>query len=360
MRLRLLCFSVAAMLGVVAALTGPALAGECAPARVGVDPASLPGPWRQALDALLAATAREGQPWSCPDARVTLRPPGDHGLAQLEVEDASGVRRRPVASPDDVVPLGEAMLARTIVPVPPRAGAPPPGDPPRESVAQGAQAAVLVIDGAGRAAPLPQPFVPRPFVPRPFVPAIDGGEAGMSNRPPGPHSADLLISALVGTHYTGPTSALLVGPELRIALVFGRWSAGLMARYDAAVKVFSQVPDQFSLDSVSIGIPGGFRLLSSPVELVAEVEPTLAVVLMGALRPGQSEPDIDTKVDMRLGARFSAAVPLTRALRGVAAIGAEGVPEALFEDRHSRRKALPELPGYLIGFSVGVELGINR
>src|SRR5580693_5176738 len=71
MRLRTLCCRVLAMLGVGAAMTGPALADECAPVRVGGDPTSLLAPWRQALDALVAATGREGRPWSCPDARVT-------------------------------------------------------------------------------------------------------------------------------------------------------------------------------------------------------------------------------------------------------------------------------------------------
>src|SRR5262249_3452012 len=118
MRLRPLCLGALAMLGAAAVSTPPALAGECAPVRLGGDLASLPEAWRRALRAPRRATAREGQPWSCPDARITLLPPGDHGLGRLEVADASGVRRRPIASPADVVPLGEAMLARTLAPVP--------------------------------------------------------------------------------------------------------------------------------------------------------------------------------------------------------------------------------------------------
>jgi hypothetical protein len=40
----------------------------------------------------------------------------------------------------------------------------------------------------------------------------------------------------------------------------------------------------------------------------------------------------------------------------VGAIGGEGVPAALFSDRHSQRHALPSYPGYLAGLSLGMEL----
>ena len=343
MRLRTLCLGALAMLGAAVVTARPALAGECAPVRLGGDLASLSEPWRRALDALVAATAREGQPWSCPGARITLLPPGDHGLARLEVEDASGVRRRPVASPADVVPLGEAMLARTIAPVPVHER--PSAHPPRDGRVQ---AMPVVLGGA---VPPPPMLTLGPPVPTPnAMPPFERGGA----------HPDLLVSALAGARYTGPTRAMMVGPELRVALGFGRWSAGLLARYDAAVKVFDRVPDQFSLTSVSIGLPLGCRMLSSPIELRAEAEPSLAVVMMGGNRPGEQEPDVDTKVDMRLGARLSAAVPLTGVLRAVAALGAEGAPAALFDDREPRHHSLPHLPAYMAGVSVGLEIGLFR
>ena len=106
---------------------------ECLPAWRGPETAFLPARWQQALDALIEATAHEGQPWSCPDARVTLVPPGPpqtpgrRALPQLQVEDAAGVRRHPVTSPGEIVPLGEAMLARTFTLETP---APRPAPPP--------------------------------------------------------------------------------------------------------------------------------------------------------------------------------------------------------------------------------------
>jgi hypothetical protein len=153
---------------------------------------------------------------------------------------------------------------------------------------------------------------------------------------------------------------VLVGPELRATFAFDRWSTGLVARYDSAIAVFEHVPPQFSMSSVTVGLSGGYRLVARPVEIVAAIEPTMAVVLMGAQRPGQAEPDVDAHVDMRLGARFGAAIPLRGRLRATCAIGAEGAPAALFTNRDSRRHALPELPGYLAGLSLGLELEASR
>jgi hypothetical protein len=164
------------------------------------------------------------------------------------------------------------------------------------------------------------------------------------------------VDALAGARYTGPTRAVLMGAELRATMGFDRWLAGLTARYDSAIAYLQPVPDQFSLSSVSVGLTGGYRLLRRPVELTVSIEPTLAVVLMGGQRPGMDEPDVDTKVDMRLGARLGAAIPLGGRLRLACALGGEGAPAALAGDRHSRRHALPSPPAYLAGLSVGLEM----
>jgi len=101
MRFRLSCLAVTLA---AAASAGPVLGQECAPAWIDGDPAALPAAWRRAMVALVDATAREGQPWSCTGARLALLPPGDHLLARLEVEDSSGVRRRRVAAPPTCSP----------------------------------------------------------------------------------------------------------------------------------------------------------------------------------------------------------------------------------------------------------------
>jgi hypothetical protein len=147
-----------------------------------------------------------------------------------------------------------------------------------------------------------------------------------------------------------------VGPEVRATVAADRWSAALVGRYESAVAFLQAVPDQFSLASVGVGLSGGYLLLARPVELTLSVEPTLGVVLMGGQRPGIVEPDVDTKVDMRLGARLGAALPLTGRLRLAGALEAEGAPAALVGDRHSRRHALPSPPAYMTGLSLGLEV----
>jgi hypothetical protein len=351
-----------AFLGVVlaagSALSSQASAGECVPARLSDDTVALPAPWRHALEALVAATAREGQPWSCPNARVTLVPRGHDGedlrplgaaglddgsLPLLQVEDASGVRRRPVASPAEVLPLGEAMLARTYPPEP--AVLPAQPSPDGENPAP-----MAIVEGADRGAPHPYPRFPE-WAPPPF------DDMPHHRRPlPPSQGSDLQVDLLVGARYTGPTPAVLVGPELRASLGFGRWFGALVARYDSAVAVFQPVPPQFSLASMTIGLAGGYRLLTAPIELTLAVEPTLGVVLMGAQSRDMSEPDLDSRVDLRLGARLGAAIPVSERLRVACAVGSEGVPAALFTDRHSRRHDLPSIPGYLVGISLGMEV----
>lgn len=343
---------------------GPASASECTPALIAGDMASLPQPWRLALEALAAVTAREGQPWSCPDARITLVLPSDHGPAQLEVADASGVRRRSVASPADLVPLGEAMLAKAFVlevPAnPPAAPLAPLKD--TDHVGEGAAPAVQLVmmtEPSKLPAQLVAPKPPGAMDDAPKPPVAMGD----APKPPAParRGPDLLVDLLAGARFTGPTRAMLMGPELRAVLMFERWFGGLIARYDSAIGFLQPVPDQFSLASVSVGFTGGYRVLTAraskaPVELTAALEPTLAVALMGGQEPGQSEPDIDARVDMRLGARLGAAIPISERLRAVCALGGEGTPAALFTDRRSRRRALPSLPGYLIGLSIGIEV----
>src|SRR5262245_60278061 len=111
--------AVAMVAGFVAA--GPARAHappRCEPARIAEGQAEVPEPWRGALDEIVEATGQRGRPWSCAGAK--LRVEVDDSEATLEVEDASGRRiRRTIPTPDDLVPIGEALLAAPNVEAPP-------------------------------------------------------------------------------------------------------------------------------------------------------------------------------------------------------------------------------------------------
>src|SRR5882724_8722215 len=95
----------------------PALAAAgpnpCAPARIAPDQPDLPAAWRAALEAVVEATAREGQPWSCTGGELSLSmddasPPH----ATLRLRDAQGrTVDRHVSAADDLLPIAEALLA---------------------------------------------------------------------------------------------------------------------------------------------------------------------------------------------------------------------------------------------------------
>lgn len=337
-------------------MADPASASDCAPAQIAGDVTSLPQVWRLALEALVAVTAREGQPWSCPEARITLVPPSDDAPAVLEVEDASGVRRRTVAFPADVVPLGEAMLARAFVLEVPGPLVTLGGDAPARQITLGGDApyppAAPLMKGTDRDSDRRRAAANVPPDPAVLVPIVS-----FPGHPPA--ASGLLVDVLTGVHFTGPTRALLVGPELRAGVVRGRWLGALLARYDSAVAFFQRVPDQFTLASATIGVAGGYSLVTAPIELNAAIQPTLAVALIGGQPPGQTEPEIDAKVDLRLGARLSAAIPVAGRFRAVCALGAEGTPAALLPNGQSHHHDLPLLPGYMVGMSVGVEIAAN-
>jgi hypothetical protein len=335
---------MAAMIVATALLARTSPAHACAPARLGPEAASLPLPWRQALDALVAATTDEGQPWSCPDARVSLTLHGDVAFAELVVEDVRGgvprLRRRRVASPADVVPLGEAMLAKVSVPEPTEPSAPPvppvevggPAlSPPRSPANDNA--------GPGPTAPMGSPIPPR-------------------------QGAELYLGLLAGPRFSAPLQTVWMAASIRAVVALESWSAGLWGRYNGPVAILhlDPKPPQFSMSEMTFGLTGGYKLIKSPVELTASLEPIVAVVIMSSLRPGNDEEDSDAKVDFRLGGRLGLAVPMTSRLRLLVAFDGEAAPGALGSE-HSRwvdrRLQLP-MPAYTVGLSVGMEVAAIR
>lgn len=311
----------------VAALTSlPSSAAPCAPAVADEGAASLPEAWRRELDALVAASGRGGHPWSCTGARLSLSPAPDGRGATLAVEDAAGRRERGVEAPEDLVPIGKALLAITIAPAPP-----PPPTPP-----------------AADAAP---PIAPPP-------PALPAPKAA------GPRLA-LLVDALAETRFSGPTEALWAGASLRGTAAIDAWLAGLWARYEAPIAVFDRVPPDFTMSSVSIGLAGGRRLLAAPVELDVTFEPSLAVVLTGGRPDPHGEVSRDAQIDPRLGARLGMGVPLFGSrFRALVALDGEIAPGAFDQGGqggpgHHGPPPLPSRPAYTIGLSIGAELTLQ-
>src|SRR5262245_52656980 len=85
----------------------------CHPAHAEGDVDGLPLPWREALDALVLATADASQPWGCPNAALALDV-DDAGATLRVTRVGTDPLERRLASPDDVVPLGKAVLAQPL------------------------------------------------------------------------------------------------------------------------------------------------------------------------------------------------------------------------------------------------------
>jgi hypothetical protein len=306
----------------------PARAAACAPARFAEPAGELPAAWRAAMKALSAATAVEGQPWSCNGSLLALHLKVD-GSAELEVEDAQGrSARRLVPSPDDLVPMGEALLAAPL----PAPQTPPPGAPAPESTPSARTSAV--------APPVP------PAPPSAAAPA-----------PPPPHGPRLQVDALASSRFAGPTRGFWFGGVLRATLPFEAWSGGVWARFDAPAVTLDPWHEAFSMTEVSVGLALDRRVFAEPFELRIGFEPSLAVVSM----VGGAEPDLHdgAKADPRLGLAVRAVWPVSRAWRLLAGVDGEVAPGAAGSLK-SRQidPELPSIPAFTVGVTFGAGVGL--
>jgi hypothetical protein len=306
-------------------LAPPAAAEPCAPARVTSDVAALPEAWRRALDALVQASAREGLPWSCGGARLALALPGPGVPAKLTVAmDGWPVLERDVESPEDLLPAGEALLTRPAARRAPPDPAPLDPAPPAPAVAE----------------------APRPVFARP---------------PPVPYvEPRLLVDMLVYTRYSGGVRAFWMGGELRATVPIEGWSVGIWGRYEFAVAALQTVPYDFSVQSGSIGVAAGRRILPRPIELWAMLEPSVAIVTMDGGVDGTPQAANGAKGDVRIGARIQAAIWLGPRWRGLLALDGEVSPWTLASETHRLiDPKLPQIPSFSLGASFGGELAIR-
>jgi hypothetical protein len=171
--------------------------------------------------------------------------------ATLSVEDRSGrIVSRAVASPDEIVPTGKALLATSA---------------PRSSEPAGAVGAIapeiLPRPGGARSADVARRSRPQAEAPERAEPRLRMG-------------------ALAGPRYAGATNAVWGGATLRGTVPLGEWSAGLWARYDLPAYMIDPVPLDFSMSEVSVGASIGRRLLAGPLELAITLDPSLVVLSM--------------------------------------------------------------------------------
>lgn len=291
-------------------------ASPCVPVRAAADPATLPAPWRAALDALIAATAAEGLPWSCPGGTIALSLAAGDASGALTVTDATGhATTRPVASPAEVGPTGKALLAALPV------------------VAKEAPV-------AAKEAPI-----------APAAPGIDAPPREVERAAPPAREARLVVGLMVGPRVSGPDTTAWMSGALRGAIPFGPWWVGLWTRVDFPIAATRPPPAWFSMSAVSLGLRGGRSFSIGPLALEASFLPSVAVVAMEETRNEAKKHPEGARIALRIGAELASTVPINAWLRGRVALDGEVAPaesSLIFE-------GFPRVPRYTLGLSLGLE-----
>ncbi|APR86844.1 hypothetical protein A7982_12193 [Minicystis rosea] len=322
----ILGFAAAAGIALAAA---PGFAAECPRAKVGASVGALDDAWQRAAHALSQATAVPGMPWSCAGGVIEIT---EHdGSATLTVITADGrTIAREVSAPDEVVPLGEALLAKPLPP-PPIASSPPliaPSPPPVATTSP-------TDDTYAKAVP---PAEPR-----------------------------LLLGAQLGPRYAGKANVLWGGFTVSVGVPIGAWGVGVWGRYDGPAITFNRHPA--AMHEVCVGAAASRSFSLRSVELRASVVPSVAVVTRTVSQgqkpfgPSPFEPMRfdETRIEGRVGLDARAVVPITNMIRIVSALDVELSPRALAEKRisHPGGWYATEYPSYTLGFGLGLEIAVR-
>jgi hypothetical protein len=301
-----------------AVLAGPALAEECPRIQEGPTVASQPDAWKSAVDQLAAETARPDKPWGCVKGSVDVVV---HGTgATLIVRTADGVDvSRELDGIEDLVPLGEAILAKPTPSLAAKDASPP------------AQAGPTL---SGSAAP----------------PKNDATSPAVSTPREDPW---LVASAVASPRYAGSTNALLASAEARVTAPIKHWVPGGWVRVDGPIANFGPDADFVSL---SIGASFGRVFSIGPVDLTPSLDGSAAI----QFREDRPHDPGDTHVDARLGADARVAFPRKSIVRAVVTSDFELAPGQLADDRPPPPKngdaPRTDLPSYTIGLGIGIEI----
>lgn len=270
-----------------------------------------PEPWRSAVQQLVRSTAEPGHPWSCGGGVVDLRVQGDAAELVVARQGEAAVARR-VATPDDVVPLGQALLAM-----------------PRE-------------------APAPQPAPP---ITPPTDPAPPPATSPPTDRAPA--SPRLVVSAQASPRYAGGAGIALLGGGASAGVPLGPWLPAVWARYDVSPLHHRK---QAGLDELCVGAALSRTLSASWLELRAGVTVSAAVMQ----RDVPQSRDDETRVDARIGLLGAVAIPIHGAVRALASVDAELAPGRARDEAPTNAAGVSGVafPHYTLGGALGVELSL--
>ncbi len=283
------------------AVASPALAASaCAPATAEADVKDAPEPWRAAVEALVRSTTQAGHPWSCGGGTVGLRVRGD-AVTLIVVREGEEPIERDLPLPEDVVPLGQALLSLPRERAVPLASAPTPAASP------------TVV------APAPAP------------------------------STRLIVAGQLGGRLAGGSRAALLGGEVSAAVPFDAWLPAVHVRYDGAA--FQRGS---GLNTVAVGARFSRVFRASSFDLRAGLSAAAVVLQRDLPRPAGQ----DTRIDGRVGALVAVAIPVTTRLHAVVTLDAD---LALGRAREvvtaaANGDTLTPFPFFTCGASVGVEV----
>lgn len=298
------CLSLLSHL-LVATYVAPAAAeAPCEPATEGPGVAAAPAPWRTAIGELVRSTAEAGHPWSCGGGSIDVRMHGD-AATMIVLRRSDAPIEREVGSPEDLVPMGQALLSL-----------------PR---------AVQVA--------------PAPSEPNPPVAAVPA--AARTGAPP----PRLVLGARLGPRVAGGADRAFMGGGLSAAVPLGAWSPFVWGRYDSAIG--GRRP---GLDELCIGGGLARAMPLAGFELTAAVTASAAVMQRDLPRPAGGE----TRIDARGGLLGGVAVPVHRAWRVIAAVDAEIAPGRSREapPRNDAGVSPSPFPFFTLGAAAGVELAL--
>jgi hypothetical protein len=312
---------LAATSSALALSTSPA--EGCLAAKIARTVDVLPAAWQSAVRDLVAATGTEGQPWSCHGGTVEVALRGDGGI--LTVTDEAGhAISRDVDAPEEVLPLGEALLAKPLppAPAPPIANvAPPPRQPDK-------------VEG-----PKPKPA---------------GAE---------PKRPILVLNASLAPRYAGRSDIVWGGITAAVAFPFGSWLAGGWFRYDGPEVSVDDHPIRIKESVIGAEVARSFTV--SPVEIRASIRPAVAIVEQSF---GRDHEDM-TRVSPRIGLGGAAVFPVKSPVRAFVGIDTELSPRELAENPYEHQQQqtpsggapppVGEFPTFTMGLGLGVEVAIR-
>lgn len=274
---------------------------------------TLPPQWRAPLDKLVQSAAEPGHPWSCLGGSVDLEVTSTGAVLRVARAGEEPIERA-IKSPDDVLPLGQALLAQPLLIK--AEEAPPPPPPP----------------------PLPQqPEVkPEPAAEAPLAPVVA----------PAPKEPRVFLGAAADARAAGDIAWL--GPHISAGIPIGNWLPLLSVRYQ------NDLTDGAPLNEVSVALALHYRIpIFHTLELRAGPVFRGASVLRDLPRPAGEQ----SQLQARIGAQSALVIPLPRWAHVVVSLDADVV--ALSRKTGDPATAVTitkAFPTFTVGGALGLEV----